>query len=141
MRHNSLRDTFAELLSDVCKDVVVEPPLLELSGEILPKGTNTTAEARLDVSARSFWSPMDKVFTDVRIFHPHAPTNAKMTVPQAYRHHENLKKRAYNARVLQVEKGSFTPLIFSTTGGMGQEAERFVKRLAKKMSLKEQTSD
>ena len=25
LRHNSLRDTFAELLSDVCKDVVVEP--------------------------------------------------------------------------------------------------------------------
>ena len=61
---------------------------------------------------------MDKTFTDVRIFHPHAPTNAKMAVAQMYRHHEHLKKRAYNARVLQVEKGTFTPLVFSTTGGM-----------------------
>ena len=141
LRHNSLRDTFAELLSNVCKDVVTEPPLLELSGEVLPRGTNTTAEARLDVSARSFWTPMDKVFTDVRIFHPHAPTNAKMSVKQMYKHHEHLKKRAYNARVLEVEKGTFTPLVFSTTGGMGMEAEIFVKRLAKKMTMKDQSSD
>ena len=49
----------------------------------------------------------------------------------------------YNARVLQVEKGSFTPppLVFSTTGGMGKEAEMFVKQLAKKMSLKACTSE
>ena len=91
LRHNSLRDTFAELLSDVCKDVVTEPPLLELSGEALPRGSITTAEARLDVSARSFWTPMDKTFTDVRIFHPHAPTNAKMAVAQMYRYHVHLK--------------------------------------------------
>jgi hypothetical protein len=141
LRHNSLRDTFAELLSDVCKDVVIEPPLLELSGEDLPRGSITTAGARLDVSARSFWTPMDKVFTDVRIFHPHAPTNAQMSVTQMYKHHENLKKRAYNARVIQVEKGTFTPLVFSTTGGMGSEAERFVKMLARKMTIKDHMSD
>ena len=141
LRHNSLRDTFGVLLSDVCKDVVIEPPLLELTGENLPSGSITTAEARLDISARSFWTPMDKVFTDVRVFHPHAPTNAKMSVTRMYKHHEYLKKRAYNARVLQVEKGTFTPLVFSTTGGMGYEAERFVKRLALKMTLKDHTSD
>ena len=127
LRHNSLRNTFGKLLSDVCKDVVIEPPLLELTGENLPSGSITMAEARLDISARSFWSPMDKVFTDVRVFHPHAPTNAKLSVTQMYKHHEYLKKRAYNARVIQVEKGTFTPLVFSTTGGMGYEAERFVK--------------
>ena len=30
----------------------------------------------------------------------------------------------------KVEKGSFTPVVFSTVGGMGPEAERFHKRLA-----------
>ena len=34
------------------------------------------------------------------------------------------------ARVLEVEKGCFTPLVFSTSGGMGGEAERLVKKLA-----------
>ena len=32
-----------------------------------------------------------------------------------------------------MEKGSFTPIVFSTSGGMGGEAERLVKMLASKM--------
>ena len=33
------------------------------------------------------------------------------------------KKEPYNARIIQIEKGSFTPLIFSCTGGAGPKAE------------------
>ena len=33
-------------------------------------------------------------------------------------------------RVLQLEKGSFVPLVLTTTGGMAPEAKRFIKRLA-----------
>ncbi|KAG1676028.1 Methyltransferase-like protein 23 [Nymphon striatum] len=51
-------------------------------------------------------------------------------------HHENLKKRAYNARVIEVEKGTFTPLVFSTTGGMGREAQKLLKILAERTELK-----
>ena len=36
LRHNSLRDLLAELLEEICKDVVIEPPLLPLTGEKLP---------------------------------------------------------------------------------------------------------
>ena len=32
-----------------------------------------------------------------------------------------------------MEKGSFTPLVSSTSGGMGGEAKRMVKKLASKM--------
>ena len=53
-----------------------------------------------------------------------------------YRTHENEKKYKYNARVLQVEKATFTPLVFSTTGGMGEEAVRFYKHLAEITSRK-----
>ena len=35
-----------------------------------------------------------------------------------------------------VEKGTFTPLVFSTTGGMGTEALQFYKHLAEKISRK-----
>ena len=38
--------------------------------------------------------------------------------------------------MLQVEKGSFSPLIFSTTGGMGPEATRYHKRVAELISSK-----
>ena len=50
LRHNSLRDTIAELLTPVCYDVVTEPPLQELTGEVLPDGTIDDDGARLDVT-------------------------------------------------------------------------------------------
>ncbi len=131
----------AELLEEAgCKDVVTEPVLQDLTGEQLPSGSNTSPNARLDVSCRSFWTPLDKVFTDVRVFHAQAPSNARMSINNMYRHHENLKKTEYNARVLQVEKGNFSPIVFNTIGGMGPEANKFVKRLAERMSSRKGTS-
>ena len=67
LRHNSIRDLFAELLSEVCKDVITEPPLLPLTGETLPAGSNLSDGARLDISCRNLWSPLAKALIDVRI--------------------------------------------------------------------------
>ena len=55
---------------------------------------------------------------------------------QQYLVHEQEKKRAYNQRVLEVENGVFTPLVFSTSSGMGREASKFYKRLADHLSVK-----
>ena len=38
--------------------------------------------------------------------------------------------------MLEVEHGSFTPLIFGTNGGFGQECSKFLKELARKLSEK-----
>jgi hypothetical protein len=76
---------------------------------------------------------LERAFFDVRVFHAPAPTNANKPIQQMYRAHENEKKRAYNARVIHVEKGTFTPLVFSTTGGAGIEAHRLIKKLAQQM--------
>ena len=92
--------------------------------------------ARLDISARSFWSPLDRAFTDVRVLHPQAQSNSDKSISQIYQSHEKNKKREYNDRVLNVEKATFTPLVFSTTGGMALEALQFLKHLAEKISLK-----
>ena len=46
------------------------------------------------------------------------------------------KKVEYGERILQIERGSFTPLVFSTTGGMGREATTFYQRLAAMISQK-----
>ena len=52
-RHNELRDLTGLLLSEVCKDVCIEPALTELSGETMAmKSANTSSEARVDISAR-----------------------------------------------------------------------------------------
>ena len=125
------------MLRTACRDVVTEPPLLPTAGVNLPPGSNIKDNARLDVSARSLWNPLERAFIDVRVFHAPARSNRNLkTIPNMYTHHEELKKKAYNARVIQVEKGVFTPFVFSTSGGMGEEAQKLTKRLAEKYALK-----
>ena len=59
-----------------------------------------------------------------------------------YKSHEDEKKQGYLPRVLQVEKGTFTPAVFSTSGGMGpmgKEADRLLQWMAERaerMSIK-----
>ena len=49
---------------------------------------------------------------------------------------EREKQRKYEQRISEVEMGSFTPLVFSTFGGMGHASTVFYKRLAFLVSLK-----
>ena len=93
-------------------------------------------KARLDVAARGLWSTFERTLADVRIFNPNSESYLAQTLAQLYNQHENQKKRQYLNRVLQVEKGSFSPLVFTTTGGMAPEAIRFLKRVAEKISAK-----
>jgi len=59
---------------------------------------------------------------------------------QIYRIYENEKKRKYNSRIAEIEQGTFTPLVFTTTGGMADECLRYHSRLAKLLSAKKQES-
>ena len=43
------------------------------------------------------------------------------SLSSTYRKHEAEKKCMYGQRVRDVENASFTPLVFSTTGGMSKE--------------------
>ena len=54
-RHNELRNLTAEILGEVCKNVVIKPLLTPLMGEELPKSSNTSNQARADMSARGLW--------------------------------------------------------------------------------------
>ena len=90
------------------------------------------------MSAVGIWSSMERTFLDVRIMNPNSPSYVHKTPDQLYTAQENEKKKAYNHRIMHVDKGSFTPLIFSTTGGMGPEATKFHKRLAELIADKRQ---
>ena len=59
-----------------------------------------------------------------------------MEPQQIYRIHENEKKRQYASRVVDIEQGTFTPLVFTTTGGMGKECRMFHSRLAELIAIK-----
>ncbi|PFX29938.1 hypothetical protein AWC38_SpisGene5265 [Stylophora pistillata] len=123
-RHNEIRDLEAALLSTVCKDVEIEPPL------------HTSQDTRLDVLARGFWERQKSAYFDVRVFHPYADSYREKTSEQVFKQHENEKKRKYACRVLEIKQGSFTPLTVSTTGGMGTKCKIYHKRLAELIFIK-----
>ena len=135
-RHNELRDLEAEFLSMVCSDVEIEPVLQDISGEHLNRGSNKAQDARLDIHARGFWERHRSAFFDVRVCHPNAVSYRDLEPQQIYRIHENEKKRLYSKRVLDIEHGTFTPLVFITTGGMGKECLMYHSRLAQLIAIK-----
>ena len=135
--HNDLRNITANLLSEVCKDVCVEPELAPLSGEtIVPKSANTSSEARLDISARGVWTTGQRAFFDVRLFNPFARRYSGLTLSQAYKANEAEKKRSYNDRVMLIENATFTPLVFSSSGGMSPECRLFFMKLSSMLADK-----
>ena len=139
IRHNELRDITADLLKEVCSDITVEPPLQPLTGKVLSMRTSIRGEeARLDISAKGFWGgQFERAFFDVRVFNPSAPTNRSHQLTANYRRHEQEKRRAYEQCVREVERASFTPLVFAASGGMGKAATVFYKRLVALLAQKQ----
>jgi len=135
-RHDNIRDFEASLLSKVCKDVETEPPLQQVTNEQMPRSANTSAEARLDIRARSFWRRGQNAYFDVRVTNANAASQSNSTIRSILKKHETEKKRAYNQRVMQIEHGTFTPLVFTVSGSMGPESSIYHKALAEKISEK-----
>ena len=114
LRHNEIRDLTANLLTEACSEVCIEPNLQPVTPEQLSGATaNTQDGARLDVSANGVWGGRhEKTYFDVRVFNPHAPSNRSQSLPTCYRKHEREKKRAYEQRIREVEHSTFTPSFF-----------------------------
>ena len=102
MRHNAVRDVEADFLRNLSKDVSVEPGLIQLTGnKELAGGINLEDNARLDISCRGFWAPLQKMFLGVRFTHLNAPINRNRKLMALLNTHENRKKVEYNDRVPQ----------------------------------------
>ena len=110
----------------VGSDAEIEPVLQDISGEQLTRGSNKAQDARLDIQARGFWERR----------HSNAVSYRDLEPQQIYRIHENEKKRLYSEWVLDIEHGTFTPLVFTTTGGMGKECLKYHSRLAQLIAIK-----
>ena len=136
IRHNEIRDLCATALTKVCHDVATEPNLEPLQGEQFRCSSTTTMDgARLDISASGFWGGrFERTFFDVQVFNPNVRSNRPSSLPSLYRRHERQKRTKYEQRIRDVERSSFCPLIFSTSGGAGPAASSFLKRLAEKLS-------
>ena len=135
--HNDIRDLTAELLRESSSNVTVEPKLQPLHDEIFQhRSANREDEARLDVRASDFWCKGQEAFFDIRVFYPLAPSYHQKDLTTLYKKHESEKKREYAERVREVEHGTFTPLVFASTGGMARECTIFFKRIADILSEK-----
>ena len=77
-----------------------------------------------------------KHFSILELCTPNSPSYVNKPIENIYKAHEQEKKRKYNERVIQIEKGSFTPIVGSTFGGWGKEADRHHKRIASLIALK-----
>ena len=105
----------------------------------MSKTAKKNDEVPLDICARSFWVSGQKLFFGVTVFNPNAQRYSKQTLKQCYSINENEKKRHYNTRIMEVDQGSFTPLVFTVAGGIGREVRAFYSRLATLLSLKNGT--
>ena len=122
MRHNELVNITANLSSIVCRDVEKEP--------VLQKKFDRDPELRAVIALRGFWQRQQKAFLDVRVFSPFARSYQSQNLASTMKQMEKEKKRKYVKRVLDQENGTFTPLVFSSSGGMSKETKRFYGRLS-----------
>ena len=115
-----------------------EAELQPLTGETMENETaNKEDGACLDITANRLWgSRHERIFVDVRIFNPYAPIYSNTPMSSNYKRHEKMKKRAYDQRVREIKHATFIPIVLSATGGMGNQATHFYKRIAKCLASK-----
>ena len=111
--------------------------LQEVTGEKINHGANKAPDARLDIHARGFWERQRSAFFDVRVCHTNADSYKDLTPKQIYKKHEKEKQRQYAERVIEIEQGTFTPLVSTTTGGIADECVKYHSRLAELIPNKE----
>ena len=136
-RNNTIRDLLTSHISKVCRNVETELLLQPLDNEVFNlQSTVTSREARLDMKAGGFWTPGVTAFFDVRVTYVNSRSNQGKYTATIFKEQENEKKRKCNQRVMGVEMGTFTPLVFGTNGGMGLDCQNFLRTLANKLSTK-----
>ena len=135
-RHDEMRDLIACIATEISSDVQTEPHLEELTGERFNGGVNEADEARLDLSIRGFWQRGQRAFFDIRIFNPFAQSHKCQSLDRVFKSNESEKKRRYGRRVIEVEHGSFSPVVLTPYGGCGKETSKVLSVLATRLSEK-----
>ena len=83
-----------------------------------------------------FWRRGQNAFFDVRVTNADNISQQNTHLDSVVKKHETEKKKKYNRRVMEVEHGSFTPLVITTSGVMSHECLKYHKALAEKISTK-----
>ena len=90
----------------------------------------------MNVAASGFFgSRHQKVSLDVKVFNPNALSYRGSGLSSLYCRLEKEKQRKYEQCIREVEMGCFTPLVFSTFGGMSTICDRLISLLADKKDI------
>ena len=80
---------------------------------------------------------MRQAYFDVKVVSPFARSNVHLEPAQLFKNAERAKIREYKERIRNVEHADFTPLVFTCSGGMAPQSHLVLKRLAEKLSTKQ----
>ena len=130
--HNEIQDLLAALIWEVCFDRAIKQHLHPLTRETFRRqATTTDDESRLDIRARGFWgNQAENTFLMWVSFNLNLPSNRTSTLSSFYCRNERAKWNKYEERSLEVERDSFTPLVFNTSGGASPLTTIFLKHVA-----------
>ena len=110
MRHDEIQNLEAKLLSEVCKDVPIEPKLIPVMGEnFILSSANTEDNARLDVKARSFFRDGQTAFFDVRMTNVNAESNIDLPTEAILRKAENERSECTTRESSKLNKAHLHP--------------------------------
>ena len=131
MRHDEPKMLWAKKAKLVFNDVEVEPWLEPLCGEeIESKRAKLGDDVRSDVRIRGFWGNRQQAFFEFRVLYPFASSYLSAEPEALYTRFAKIRKAEYAERINRVDSGSFTPMIMSSSGGMGPEMSAAVKHMA-----------
>ena len=140
IQHNEVRDVMAQVMRDAGYTTVeTEPKLQPLTGEVFDlHSANKKSEARSDIKCLGFWSELRQAYFDVNVV---SPFEKVIHPAQLFKQSEAAKIREYRERILNVEHGDFTPLVFTCTGGIAPQSHFVLKKLAERLSTKKNISE
>ncbi len=125
----------ATLLTEVCKDVCIEPDLQPVFEELNGATANSQPGARLDIAANGVWGGNHEItYFDVRVFNPYAPSNKHSDMQMVYS--TNKPRNGHMRRELEKWNTPHSHQLHSTTGGIAKEASISIKKLASMLANK-----
>ena len=86
IRHNRVRDLKVQLLTEICDDVEIEPPLQPLEGEIINRLTGVNEKPY--VRTRGYSREGQNVFFNVRITNTNFESQRHLTSEKIFTKHE-----------------------------------------------------
>ena len=137
-RHNEAQELFAlECSKGGFNDTELEPPLLPIDGEqIESKRAKLMDGALSDVRVRGFYGNKQNAFFEFRVFNSFAMSYSHLTPEECYTRFETTRSAEYEERINKVDCGSFTPMVMSSSGGMGPRMTMALKQLAMRTAEK-----